>query len=78
MELMCLKPKEGTSAFGKLYLYQKSWGMMKGKAGRTRNSSSANHGRLLRGSRLISLGAETDRGTLLLTPDIAFRERPTP
>lgn len=65
---MYLEAKRGPQPLGNLCLHQRSWRMVKGKAGETGNSSSVDDGVLPDGSRLISVGVETDEGNILMSP----------
>lgn len=46
--------------------------MVKGKAGETGNSSSVDDGMLPDGSRLISVGVETDEGNILMRYNLSL------
>lgn len=61
---MYLEMKRGPQPLGNLCLHPRSWRMVKGKAGETGNSSFVDDGVLLDGSRLISVGVETDEGNI--------------
>ena len=63
-QLMYLEAKRGPQPLGNLCLHQRSWRTVKGKAGETGNSSSVDDGVLPDGSRLISVGVETDEGNI--------------
>lgn len=69
-ESMYLEAKRGPQPLGNLCLHQRSWRMVKGKAGETGNSSSIGDGVLPDGSRLISVGRDRwgKHCSLLMSP----------